>query len=105
MPKSDHLHFDFFCASRMTADQIGPLGVFAGKNNHRTGGLGSCVPALHGFLFAGGLKRRAAVGDASRQACLANTGGFLSINAKALRRIGVVERRFFSRTTRLALGK
>ena len=65
------------------------------------------MPCAGGFLFASGLERRAPIGQHSVSIAhgFANTGGFLSIKANALRRIGVVERRFFSSTTSLEAGE
>src|SRR6202158_199862 len=102
MPKSDHLHFDFFCASRMELTRSGPSASRVVRTTTDTGELGRGTPAFAASSSradCSGVRRYA---DAAC-GCLANKGGFLLIRAKALRRIGVVDRRFFFRNNRVAL--
>src|ERR1700722_7989685 len=104
MPKSDHLRFDFFCVSRIRLTKSGPSESLLLRTTTETGEVESRVPA---FSASSPRADRSGVRWYADAASVgpANKGGFLSMSAKALCRIGVVERRFFSRTTRLAVGK
>src|ERR1035437_5961987 len=46
MPKSDHLHLDFLCASRRKPTTSGPSVSLVVRTTTDTGGLGSCAPAF-----------------------------------------------------------
>src|ERR1700746_2835869 len=46
MPKSDHLHFDFFCAARMEPTRSGPSASLLVRATTSTGRMGRGAPAF-----------------------------------------------------------
>src|SRR3974390_2629702 len=103
MPKSDHLHFDFLCALRTKLTRSGPSESLLARTSAETGGLGICMPAAIASSSRADWSGVRWYASAPSE-LLANTGGLSLITAKAVRRIGVVERRFLSSTTSLAPG-
>src|SRR5438045_9213492 len=104
MPKSDHLHLVFFCRSRIVLAMLAPSASRLLRIIACTGVLASLRPAFNASSSRDDWSGRRLKARAPFE-CFAATGGFWSITANAVRRIGVVERRLFSSTTTAVEGQ